>query len=1077
MKQVLIFLLLMVSVVAVADDYPITSSTVSALQWRLVGPAMTSGRIGDFAVNPDNPAEYYAAASSGGVWKTTNSGVTWKSVFDGEASYSIGCLTMDPKDSQVVWVGTGENNSQRSVSFGDGIYKSVNGGKSWKNMGLKESEHIGMILVDPRDSDVVFVAAQGPLWNAGGDRGLYKTVDGGTTWECILHISDDTGINEVHMEPGNPDVMYASAYQRRRHVWTLINGGPESGIYKSVDGGKTWNELKSGLPGSDMGRIGMDVAPTDPARVYAIVEAAEGSGFYRSDNRGVSWRKVSDYVSTSPQYYQEIEVDPKNADRIWSLNTYLSYSDDGGANWDRANLSAKHVDDHAIWIDPDFTDHMRIGCDGGIYETWDAGKKWDFKSNIPCTQFYKVHVDNDAPFYSVYGGTQDNNSLGTYTRNTTAHGIRNSDWFITVGGDGYETQVDPTNSNIVYSQWQYGGLIRYDKLNGETIDIQPQPAWGDPQYRFNWNTPLLISPHNHKRLFYGGQVLLQSDDRGNSWREISGDLSRNLDRNKLDVMGRVWSVDAVAKNKSTSMYGSLITVDESILREGLIFTGTDDGLVQVTKDGGQNWTKYDKFPGVPDMSYVGDIMADRFAENTVYVCLENHKKGDFKPYLLRSDDYGKSWKSIAGDLPERGMVHCIEQDTENQNLLFAGTEFGAFFSLNGGENWVELSSGLPTIAVRDIDVQRRENDLAVGTFGRGIYILDDYSMLRDLSEEMLEEQAKIFPIKDALMYHTRTPLGGGGRGNQGDSFFIADNPTYGAVFTYHIKDKVETRKEIRQSAEAELKEEGEDNPYPSWDELKLEDREDSPMLYLEISDSSGEVVRRINASNSSGIHRTSWDMRYASLRAAGNEPSTGSGPMVAPGKYSVQLFLYNNGEISSLGNSAEFNCVPLGVATLPAEDRAELVAFQQKCVKLQRALNATSRVCSDAQDRVQKLQASLFSMPDVDQGLVTEIQSLETRLTDIKEALSGDPTRPKRSESAPPSLSSRLGRAIWGSWESTSAPTGTHRQTYDLVAEKFPPILEQVRELVGTELTDIENKLEEAGAPWTPGRLPVWKEN
>ncbi|MBT3317874.1 glycosyl hydrolase, partial [bacterium] len=830
-------------------------------------------------------------------------------------------------------------------------------------------------------------------------------------------------------------------------------------------------------PSSDMGRIGMDIAPTDPSRVYAIVEAAEGGGFYRSDNKGVSWNKVSDYVSTSPQYYQEIKVDPNNADRIWSLDTWLSYSDDGGASWDRANLSAKHVDDHAIWIDPSNTNHMLVGSDGGIYETWDSGQKWDFKSNVPCTQFYKVHVDNDAPFYSVYGGTQDNNSLGTYARNTTASGIRNSDWFITVGGDGYETQVDPTNSNIVYSQWQYGGLVRYDKLNGETIDIQPQPAWGDPQYRFNWNTPLLISPHNHKTLFYGGQVLLQSDDMGSSWREISGDLSRNLDRNKLEVMGRVWGVDTVAKNKSTSMYGSLITVDESIITKGLIYAGTDDGLVQVTKDGGASWTKYDEFPDVPDMSYVGDIMADRFNEKTVYVCIENHKKGDFKPYLLRSDNYGKSWKSIAGDLPERGMVHCIEQDSENSDLLFVGTEFGAFFTINGGENWVELGSGLPTVAVRDIDVQRRENDLAVATFGRGIYILDDYSMLRDLSEEMLEETALIFPVKDALMYHNRTPLGGKGKGNQGDSFFIAENPTYGAVFTYHIKDKVETRKEIRQAKDSELKEEGADVPYPTWDELKIEDREGSPMLYLEISDSNGDVVRRIKASNSSGIHRTSWDMRFASLRKAGNEPSTGSGPMVAPGKYSIQLSLFNEGKINSIGNSVEFNCVPLGVATLPAEDRAELVAFQQKCVKLRRAVDATSAVCNDAETRVKKLQASLFSMPNVDQELVVKLQNLETKLVDLSEALHGDPTRSRRNESSPPSLSSRLGRAIWGSWESTSAPTGTHRQSYQLVAQHFPPILEQLREIVGVELIEIENSLEQAGAPWTPGRLPVWKEN
>ena len=484
------------------DNNPVNSGNFSALKMRLVGPALTSGRVGDFAVNPDNHAEYYVAVCSGGVWKTTNAGTTYDPVFDSEGSYSIGCVTMDPRNSDVVWVGTGENNSQRSVSYGDGLYKTVDGGKSWENVGLEDSQHIGMILVDPRDSDVVYVAAQGPLWNAGGDRGLYKTTDGGATWERILHVSDDTGISEVHMDPRDPDTLYAVAYQRRRHVWVLLNGGPESGIHKSTDGGKTWHEINKGLPGVDIGRIGMDIAPSDPDRLYAIVEAAQDkSGFFRSDDMGETWTKADDYVATSPQYYQEITVDPTNADRIWSLSTWLGRSEDGGKNWERVSIKNKHVDDHAIWIDPDATDHVLVGSDGGIYETWNDGADWHYKANLPVTQFYKVHVDYDTPFYTVYGGTQDNNSLGAKVRNTTSHGIRNSDWTITVGGDGYETQVDPTDADIVYSQWQYGGLVRYDRKTGETIDIQPQPAWGDPAYRFNWNTPLLISPHDHTRLY------------------------------------------------------------------------------------------------------------------------------------------------------------------------------------------------------------------------------------------------------------------------------------------------------------------------------------------------------------------------------------------------------------------------------------------------------------------------------------------------------------------------------------------------------------------------------------------------
>ncbi|MBU1071958.1 glycosyl hydrolase, partial [bacterium] len=766
MKRILaMFLLLVLGVSTVPakeekeDDHGFNSGAFSALEFRLLGPSFMSGRVGDFAVNPDNPAEYYVAVCSGGVWKTVNAGTTYEPIFDGEGSYSIGCVTLDPGDPKVVWVGAGENNSQRSVSYGDGVYKSVDGGQYWENMGLKESEHIGMIVVDPRDSDVVYVAAQGPLWRAGGDRGLYRTTDGGAAWVKILDIDEDTGVSEVHLDPRDPDTLYAVSYQRRRHVWTLLNGGPGSGVHKSTDGGATWRKIQRGLPEVELGRIGLDIALSRPDVLYAIVEAAEDeSGFYRSDDAGENWRKMSDYVSTSPQYYQEIAVDPRDPDLVWSLNTWLAHTEDGGATWERASTSAKHVDDHAIWIDPADPRHILVGCDGGIYESWDRGGLWDFEANLPVTQFYKVHVDYDEPFYRVYGGTQDNNSLGAPHRTINVHGVRNSDWTITQGGDGFETQVDPTDANIVYSQYQYGGLARYDRRNGEGVDIQPQPAWGDPAYRFNWNSPLLISPHDHTRLYYGCQKLLRSDDRGSSWREISGDLSRQIDRNTLEIMGKIWSVDAVSKNRSTSFYGSLVSLDESPLREGLIYVGTDDGLIQVTEDGGAAWRRIDKFKGVPDRSYVGDVKASRFDAGTVFACFDNHKQGDFKPYLLRSDDYGESWKSIAGDLPERGTVHVVQQDHVNQDLLFAGTEFGAFFTVDGGAHWLQLKAGLPVIAVRDLDLQRRENDVALATFGRGIYILDDYTPLRHVSPERFEREAAIlFPVRDAWLYHEATP--------------------------------------------------------------------------------------------------------------------------------------------------------------------------------------------------------------------------------------------------------------------------------------------------------------------------------
>jgi photosystem II stability/assembly factor-like uncharacterized protein len=567
----------------------VTGGTFSGLRARSIGPALLSGRIADLAINPSNHAEYFVAAASGGVWKTTNNGTTFRPVFDGQGSYSIGCVTIDPGNHNVVWVGTGENNSQRSVSWGDGVYKSVDGGRSWTNVGLKESEHIGMIVVHPRNSDVVYVAAQGPLWRSGGDRGLYRTTDGGATWERILHVSDDTGVNEVHLDPRDPDVIYVSTYQRRRRVWTLLDGGPESGIHKSTDGGRTWRELKRGLPSVDKGKIGLDIAPADPDVIYAVIEAQDGqSGFFRSTDRGETWQRRSGYVSTSPQYYNELVCDPYEVDRVYAMDTRLQVTDDGGSTFSSVQGRRQHVDNHALWIDPDDTAHMIVGCDGGVYETWDRAQSWRYMPNLPLTQFYRVTVDTSEPFYYVYGGTQDNNTLGGPSR-TIKRSLSNEDWFVTVGGDGFETVVDPTDPNIVYSQWQYGGLVRHDRRTGENVDIKPRPRPGDPPYVFNWDAPLLISPHSHTRLYFGGRRLYRSDDRGDGWRAVSGDMSRGLDRNELEVMGKIWPMNAVAKHNSTSIYGNIVALSESPLVEDLLYVGTDDGLVHVSENGGESW--------------------------------------------------------------------------------------------------------------------------------------------------------------------------------------------------------------------------------------------------------------------------------------------------------------------------------------------------------------------------------------------------------------------------------------------------------------------------------------------------------
>jgi photosystem II stability/assembly factor-like uncharacterized protein len=1067
------------------DKGKMTAGTFSGLELRCLGPGGTSGRVGDFAVNPEKPWEYYVAVCSGNVWKTENDGVTWTPIFDDQGSYSIGCITLDPNDPLTVWVGTGENNSQRSVAYGDGVYKSTDGGRNWKNMGLKESEHIGMILVDPRNSQVVYVASQGPLWRAGGDRGLYKTTDGGQTWDLILNISENTGVNEVHMDPRNPDVLYASAYQRCRHVWTLIDGGPESAIYKSTDAGATWVKLTNGLPKVDMGRIGLAVSPADPDVVYAIIEAVgDAGGFFRSTDAGGTWEKRSGYVATSPQYYHEIFADPKNVNRVYSLDTFMQVTEDGGKNFERVGVRYKHVDDHALWIDPKDTDHILVGCDGGIYETYDRGDTWSFKANLPVTQFYRVSIDYDTPFYNVYGGTQDNNSLRGPSRTLSASGIINADWTVTIGGDGYETQVDPTNADIIYPQYQYGGLARYDGRTGEALMIQPQPGAGEPPLRWNWNSPLLISPHSPTRLYFAANRVFRTDDRGDSWRAISPDLTRKIDRNQLDVMGELQSVDAVAKNASTSFYGNIVALTESPVQEGLIYVGTDDGLIQVTADGGGTWTRIDKVKGVPEMTYVSELTASRHDANTVFAAFDNHKNGDFKPYAFKSTDRGKTWTSITGDLPERGGVYCIEQDGVDPNLLFAGTEFGVFFTVDGGVHWIQLKGGFPVILVRDLDIQRRENDLAVATFGRGIYILDDYTPLRSLDPERLEnEEAILFPIKKTYLYFESTPLGGREKASQGDGFYFAENPPYGAVFTYYLKESLKTREELRKEEEKKAREEKKRIKYPSWDELRQEDREEDPVIIFTVTDSDGEVIRRITGPVSEGFHRIAWDMRYPSSEPASTTPwvrrnpwaTPPRGPMVAPGTYTVSMAKRVRGVTTPLGKPQNFEAVPLGLATLPADNWQTLLDFQKQTASLERAVLGAVKTAADAQSRIDHIKVALRDTPDADPQWLEQARDLELRLADLRIALEGDRTVSSREEPTPPSIRERVMGIIEGSWESTSAPTQTNMDSYEVAAGQFGPVLEKLTKLVEVDLTSLERELEAAGAPWTPGRVPTWK--
>lgn len=1060
---------------------PLSEGTLAALAFRSIGPALMSGRIGDFAINPQNPAHFFVAVASGNLWKTENAGTTWKPVFDHQGAYSIGCVTLDPNNPDTVWVGTGENNSQRSVSFGDGVYVSHNGGKSWKNVGLKNSEHIGMIAVHPNDPNTVYVAAQGPLWNPGGDRGLYKTTDGGQNWNRILHISENTGANEVHLDPRNPNTIYTTTYQRRRHVWTLINGGPESAIYKSADAGQNWRKLSRGIPGVDKGRIGLTISPADPDTLYAIIEAADGKGgVFRSEDRGESWTKRSSYIATSPQYYNELFAHPTNPDRLISLDTVSRQSFDGGKSWEPIPRQNRHVDDHAFWINPDNTDHWIIGGDGGVYQSHDEGQNWRFMSNLPVTQFYRISTDNSCPFYYVYGGTQDNSTLGGPSQTTDRAGITNADWFITVGGDGYETCVDPNDPNIVYSQWQYGGLVRHDRRSGETLDIKPREAPGEEPYRWNWDSPLILSPHQPTRLYYAANKLFRTNDRGDSWTCISPDLSRQIDRNKLEVMNEIQWPDAVAKHDSTSFYGNIVSLDESPLVEGLIYVGTDDGLIQVTEDGGQDWrnTKSEDI-GLPELTYVSGLTASLHDPDVVYACFDDHKRGVFTPYVYCSDDRGKSWKSISGNLPERDVCYTLRQDHIKPELLFLGTEFGAYVTFNHGQKWYRLKGGIPTIAVRDIEIQRRESDLVAGTFGRGVYILDNYDPLRHITEESLESDVILFPIKNALRYIPRARIrGSNGRGTQGAAFYNAPNPPFGAIITYYLKEKMTTLQEDRKKAEREADKADQTLPYPTIDDFRAEDRQRTPSIIIQIHDDKGQLVRRLTGPRGKGIHRVAWDLRYPSTSPVpSREPRPGSefgsGPLVTPGTYTATIHKRINEQLTQIAGPEAFKVIALDQATFAANDPQEVLQFQHQVAELLRIVRGTTRVASQANDRLQHLRNAAYTAPDADPNLLKEIRRLELQLADLRLKLTGDPTKSKRNVPQPPTINGRVSQ-LTGQWRTTSPPTQTQRNVYRWAREEFDVIYPILTRIVTEGIPRIEDRLEAADAPWTPGRLPTW---
>ena len=1054
-------------------DEIFSSSTFKAMELRNIGPAYMSGRIADIAIDQNNPSTWYTAVGSGGVWKTTNAGTTWTPIFDDQPVYSIGDVTIAPSNSNIIWVGTGENNGGRHISFGDGVYKSVDGGQTWKNMGLSKSEHVSDIIIHPTNPDIVWVSAQGPLWSGGGERGLYKTTDGGETWKQVLTPADKwTGVTSLLIDPRNPDKLYAATWARQRSIGAYVGTNEGAGIHTSNDGGETWTELKTGLPEGNMGKIGMAISPMNPDVIYATIETDNrGGGFYRSADQGASWTKMSDEVGggTGPHYYQEIFADQHQFDRVYIASNYSKVSDDGGKTWTPINTKRKHVDDHAMAFHPTDPDFVLMGSDGGIYMSHDRMANWRFMANLPLTQFYKVAPDDSTPFYKIYAGAQDNSTQGGPSRTMREEGIKNKDWFLTLGGDGHGPATEPGNPDIVYSQWQQGNLTRVDMKTREGVYIKPQPLPGDPAERYNWDAPINVSAHDPARIYFASQRVWRSDDRGDSWTAVSGDLTKNGNRMHSPLMGRTWSVEAGWDLYAMTEFHTIANFAESPVDENILWAGTDDGIIQVTTNGGKSWKKIelDDIRGIPANSYVNDIRADLYDPNTVYVALDNHKYGDYKPYLIKSTNLGKSWTSLAEDLPEKHLVWRIVQDHVNKDLLFIGTEFGVFFSVNGGKKWVELDGGMPTISTRDVKIQRRENDLVAGTFGRGIYILDDYAPLRSLTEKSMQQDAILFgpsrPVKWFQLDDNHTD-------SDGDDRFVAKNPEHGATFTYYLKDSLLTAKEKRQEADNKAVEDKKYPKYPSWEAVEAENQEAEPAVYIEVRDSEGDIIKRVDGKTKKGLHRLTWDMKYSSTNPLTEKDSKNNGLMALPGSYTATLFKRVGTKVTPLSEPVSFELAAIVEGALEGATPQEMEVYGSAVSDAQkRAISATT-VLKHLKDTMALLRTAIDRTPSDIAKLEAQFAAIQEEIHAVNRQFYGLKSR-DRMGIKPANIMSRL-RYARSALGSSYGPTAQHKDQLGYANDSLDSAVARIGTLQSTAVPALQQAVVEAGGPWTSG-LPV----
>jgi photosystem II stability/assembly factor-like uncharacterized protein len=944
----------------------LSSRTFADLKLRNIGPATMSGRIVDLAVLESDPYTMYVASATGGVWKTTNNGVTFNPVFENEATHSVGDIALHQIYPDFVWVGTGERANRQSSSWGDGVYKSNDGGKTWKNVGLKDSHHIGRIVLHPEDTNTVYVAAMGHLWGPNEERGLYKTTDGGASWQRILQVDENTGVVDVAMDPSNPNILYAATYQRRRRPFGFNGGGPGSALYKSTDGGETWRELANGLPTGDKGRIGISIYRKNPYIVYICVEQGfqynastaynrRKAGIYRSENKGESWTFMGDW-NPRPMYASQILVDPSDSQRIYMMNSF-SYSDDGGKEFTTPRQSL-HGDDRILWVNPNDSRHVIKGDDGGLGISYDRTKTWLYATHLPLSQFYRVSVDMRKPYW-VYGGLQDNGSWMGPSETYRSEGILNYDWIKTGGGDGFLNLVHHKDENTLYTESQYLGLSRLDLQTRQRRSIRPgdpkgrigprrnwdawgpgipEPELGNAMAPANWDGPFFLSHHNPHKIYAGTNKLWKSTDGGDTWEDL-GDLTTQVDRRELTIMGERADTSTASLDDGIPYYPTLTAIAESPLQAGVLYVGTDDGQIHVSVDDGKNWDNVsDRFPGLPQSTWVNTIEVSRFEPGTAFVAINNYRNDDFTNYLYKTTDFGQSWTSIVGDLPARRVVRTMREDPKNPNLYYLGTELGLFISINSGKNWVELKNNMPTLAFNDLVIHPRDNDLVLGTHGRGIWILDNLNALQELTPEKLSEEAVLFSIPTAEMInYTREGA------HVGNMIFRGENPDRGATIDYYLQSSVA-----------------------------------KDQIALGVYTMDGELIRELSVDTTAGVHRVLWDFEYPEIPGAprdttgrgGRTRSSGiSGPMVFPGMYVAKLTV--NGQT----HEQAFNVVDDPRLDLRIEDRREWTATLFEIADLYKAVLEEVNEVRPLHWKYDKLSAD--EKAEMDEAYLEEVKELD----------------------------------------------------------------------------------------------------